>query len=140
MRRLGNSGPGRLRRPLARDDGFTIVEVLVAALIVVISGLAVLAAVDAASRNTFRAQQNQVLNDRLQSEMGKIKQLQYTQIALTSAPAHSTDPASPSYRVSGTQFNITLPQNPPATAVNEPLVYNGRLVLRGLTRLPVSLA
>ena len=103
------------------EAGFTLVEVIVAALIVAITALAVLAAVDAATRNTFRAQQSQALNSRLQSEIEKVKQLPYGQVALTSAPTHSTDPADPNYRVSGTQFNIAAGGAP----ANQSLVYNG---------------
>lgn len=108
----------------ARDEaGFTLVEVIIAALIVAVTALAVLSAVDAATRNTFRAQQSQALNSRLQSEIEKIKQLPYGQVALTSAPSHATDPKDPNYRVSGTQFNIA--SSPNAPAVNQSLVYNG---------------
>jgi type II secretory pathway pseudopilin PulG len=119
------TGPVRTngRHSLAREDGFTIVEVIVAALIVTITALAVLGAVDASSRNTFRAQQSQVVNDRLQSEMGKLKQLPYAQLALTSAPTSPSppDPANPNSRVSGTQFNI----NGSGAANYESLVFNG---------------
>jgi Tfp pilus assembly protein PilE len=117
------TGPDRksLRRSAGSEDGFTVVEVVVAALIVAITAVAVFAAVDAASRNTFRAQQSQVVNDRLQLEMGKLKQLPYAQLALTSSPVHSTDPKNPNFRVSGTQFNI----NASGAANNESLVVNG---------------
>ncbi len=54
-----------------------------------LGGIAVLGLVDGASRNNFRAEQSQVVNDRLQQEMEKIKQLPYDQLALTSMPTHS---------------------------------------------------
>src|SRR4051794_32057872 len=107
--------------PLRDERGFTVVEVVVAALLLAIGTLAVFGLVDAATRTTYRAQQSQVVNDVLQQEMEKLKQLPYAQVALTSAPIHSTDPTSPNYRATGAQFNV----NRGGTAANWNLVYNG---------------
>jgi hypothetical protein len=97
----------------------TVIEVVVAASLVIVGGLAVLGVVDAATRNNFRAQQTQVLNDRLQSEMEKVKQLPYGQIALTAAPTSSADSANPNSRVSGTTFALSAGgANPQALAYN----------------------
>lgn len=107
----------------------TMVEVVVALLIVTIGTLAVLGLVDAASRNTFRAQQSQVVNDRLQSEVERIKQLPYAQVALDPTkhplPTHSTDQTSPANRVCGTQFNLNPGDCTLQGADNQALVYNG---------------
>jgi Tfp pilus assembly protein PilV len=112
----------RAGRPFVyQDTGFTVVEVVVAALLLAISTLAVLGVVDAATRNNYRVQQSQVVSDRLQQEMEAIKQLPYSQVALTAAPVHSDDPANPNSRVAGTQFNV----NRTGTASEWNLVYNG---------------
>jgi hypothetical protein len=105
----------------ANDAGFTIVEVAIAAIILVISGLAVLGLVDAASRNDYRATQSQVVNDRLQQEMEAIKQLPYKQVALTGLPTHSNTSSNPNSRVTGTTFNV----NASGSASYEDLAYNG---------------
>src|SRR5207248_8302375 len=97
------------------------IEVVIAAVILAVSGLAVLALVDSASRNNYRAEQSQVVNDQLQREMEAIRELPYNQVALTSTPTHSTDPTNPNFRVSGNQFNI----NRTGSANNETLVVNG---------------
>ena len=102
-------------------QGFTIVEVMVAGLLLAVSSIAVLGLVDSASHTNLRAAQSQVVSDRLQQELEAIKQLPYSQVALTSAPTHSTDSASPNYRVSGAQFNV----NHSGTPSNWNLVYNG---------------
>jgi Tfp pilus assembly protein PilV len=108
------------RRP--RDEaGFTVVEVVIAALVLVIGGLAVFSLISAAIRNNYRSEQSQVVNDQLQQELEKVKQLPYAQVALTSLPTHSTDAANPSFRVSGTQFNVNRTGSP----ANFNLVYNG---------------
>jgi Tfp pilus assembly protein PilV len=103
------------------DAGFTVVEVVVAALLLALSALAILGLVDSASRSNYRAQQSQVVSDRLQQEMESIKQLPYAQVALTAAPAPSNDPASPNSRVSGVQFNVDRT----GAASHWNLVYNG---------------
>jgi Tfp pilus assembly protein PilV len=103
------------------EAGFTVIEVVVAALLLAISALAILGLVDSASRSNYRAQQSQVVSDRLQQEMESIKQLPYAQVALTAAPAPSNDPTSPNSRVSGAQFNVDR-----TGAVSDwNLVYNG---------------
>jgi type II secretory pathway pseudopilin PulG len=108
----------RLRKDTA---GVTIVEVAVAAIILAISALAVLGLVDAASRNNYRAEQSQVVNDRLQQTMEQLKQLPYRQLALTALPTHSNDSSDPNSRVAGTTFNV----NASGAADYEDFVYNG---------------
>jgi type II secretory pathway pseudopilin PulG len=109
------------RRPgFADDGGFTVVEVLVAAVLLAVTAIAVFGLVDAASRNNYRSQQSQVVNDRLQQEMEKLKQVPYDQLALTSLPTHSSASNDPNSRVSGTTFNVSQ------SGTNyEGLVYNG---------------
>lgn len=94
------------RRLAPSDAGMTIVEVLVAALILVIGSIAVLSAVDTAARSTFRAEQSQVVVNRLQEEMEKIRQLPFDEVALASLPTHDANQKSPSWRVSGTSFAL----------------------------------
>ena len=84
----------------------TIVEVLVAALVVALGALAVLALVNATSRANYRAQGSQVVTDRLQAELEHIRQLSFDEVALTGPAPSSTDPSSPTARVSGTQFAL----------------------------------
>lgn len=103
-----------------RDAGFTVVEVVVAAVILTISAGAVLGLISSATRTNYRAQESQVASDLLQRELEKAKQMPFSQVALTSVPAHSADPSNPNYRVSGSQFNI----NRTGTSSNWGLVYN----------------
>jgi hypothetical protein len=103
------------------ESGFTVVEVVMAAFVLVVGSLAVFTLISAATRNNLRAQQSQVVSDQLQQELEKVKQLPYSQVALTSLPTHSTDAKNPSFRVSGTQFNV----NHTGSAANYGMVYNG---------------
>lgn len=105
----------------ARDErGITLVEGVVAALLLVIGALGVFQILDAGTRNTFRAEESQVVNNLLQAELEDIQRRDYATIALTEAPAKVNDPDDPRWRVSGTSY---------ATARDggelEPMVFNG---------------
>lgn len=106
---------------MTREDGMTIVEVVVAGLILVLGAVGVLGVVDAATRNTFRAEQSQVVANVLQAEMEELRQLPYEELALTDLPVHSNDTASPDSRVASTAFFYTGRNG---TGL-KPIVYNG---------------
>lgn len=106
---------------MRREDGLTIVEVMVAGMILVVGGLGVLGIVDAATRQTFRAEQSQVVANVLQAEMERLKQLPYEELALTALPVHDNDDANPSSRIASTSFFYTGRNG---TGL-KPLVYNG---------------
>jgi len=106
---------------IAGEEGFGIVEVLVAAVVLIIGLLAVFSAFDAGNAATFRAKQSQVALDMAQQEMEKIRALPYGQIALTAPPAFSSDTSDPRNRVSNGTFDVD--KNPATT--NPDLVVNG---------------
>jgi hypothetical protein len=112
----------------AGEDGMTIIEVMVAALILIFGSFAVLGLVDVGARNTFRAEQSQVVSDRLQQEMEAIKHLPFSQVALTGVPASSNNEADPSWRVQGTSFAVE-----PSGINLKPLAYNGGALVTGGT-------
>lgn len=99
----------------------TVVEVVVAGLILVLGALGVLGVVDAATRNTYRAEQSQVVANVLQGEMEKLREIPYAELALTELPAHSSDPEDPDNRVASTDFFYT---GRDGTGLKQ-LVYNG---------------
>jgi type II secretory pathway pseudopilin PulG len=104
-----------------QEDGMTIVEVVVAGLILVLGAVGVLGVVDAATRNTFRAEQSQVVANVLQAEMEELRQLPYEELALIEPPPDSGDPADPNSRVTSGDFFYTGRNN---TGL-KPLVFNG---------------
>ena len=91
---------------MRREQGFALVEILVAVLVLAAGAIAVLGVVDASTRNTFRAEQTQVAINRAQRELEQIRQLAYTEVALTTTPAASSDPKDPRYRVNGSDFAV----------------------------------
>jgi len=99
----------------------TIVEVVVAGMILIVGALGVLGLVDAAGHNVFRAEQSQVVANVLQQEMEKLRQVPYSELALTSLPAHAADPEDPDNRIASTDFFYT---GRAGTGL-KPVVYNG---------------
>jgi hypothetical protein len=106
-------------RRLRSAAGLTAVEGMVAGLMLIVGGAAVMAVLSTSNRNTYRAEQGQVVVNRLQDELEQIKQLPYEQIALAEAPDASSDPRDPSSRISGTSFDVT------GDGGHAPLVFNG---------------
>jgi hypothetical protein len=103
------------------EDGLTIVEVVVAGMILIVGGLGVLGLVDAGSRNIFRAEQGQAVANLLQAEMEKLRQVPYEELALTSLPIHASNPDDPNSRIASTSFFYTGRNG---TGL-KPLVFNG---------------
>jgi type II secretory pathway pseudopilin PulG len=115
-----------LRTRLRREEGISLIEALVAAMLVVLVGLAVLAAFDTSKRASFRAEQSQVASDRAQQELEAIRRLPYAEVALTSQPGSSGDPADPRSRISGTTFALDEDgTNPAELAVDGGPLQNG---------------
>lgn len=114
-------------RPSRREAGFTIVEVLVAILILVIGALATFGLLSDAIRNTQRAKGTQVALDRAQQEIEALRSLPYKQLALTATPAAETNRLSPDYRVLGGTF--ALVREPPSSYAN--MVVNGGALYGG---------
>jgi type II secretory pathway pseudopilin PulG len=106
------------RRTPTQESGFTIVEVLVATLILTIGAMTTFGLLTAATKNTQRAKASQVALNRAQQEMESLRSLPNKQLAMTATPEASTNPLEPNYRVSGGSFDlIRQPSSSPATMV-----------------------
>jgi len=116
------------RRSIRSESGFTIVEVMVAALILVIGAAALMTALAGARKATYRGEQSQVANDIAQREMEALRATPYTKLAMTSAPGHSTDQSDPRYRVSSGNFALERDGSNPAA-----MVVNGGTLVKGGT-------
>lgn len=80
-RRGGRTG-GNIR--LRAEQGLTIVEVMVAAMILVLGALAIFKIVDAATRTSYRAEQSQVVSNLLQRELERVKSLDPSEMVVQS--------------------------------------------------------
>ncbi|HEX7059145.1 MAG TPA: hypothetical protein VF176_04770 [Solirubrobacterales bacterium] len=126
----------RTTSPIASGPqaGFTIVEVVVASLVLVIGALTTFGLLSAATKNTQRAKATQVALNRVQQEIEQLRSLTNDQLAMTSTPAHSTDSLNPNYRVSGGTFALVRqpPGNYANMVVNGGSLYGGGFVSGGI--------
>jgi type II secretory pathway pseudopilin PulG len=106
---------------MSNEQGMTLVEVVVAGMILIVGALGVFGIVDAGTRNVFRAEQSQVVANLLQQEMEKLRSVPYSELALTSLPAHAAEAENPDSRIASTNFFYTGRRG---TGL-KPLVYNG---------------
>ncbi|MBS1843539.1 MAG: type II secretion system protein [Actinobacteria bacterium] len=117
---------GGVRRRLTSDEeGFTIVEILVAAFIVVIGSLAVFMSLATSIRGVQRSKEVQQGVSVAQREMERVRAEPFAGIGLTGNLTRVSEAASPLSRVSagGTEFNV----NRSGTARSLPLVTTGTL-------------
>lgn len=117
-----------IARLRSEQSGFSIVEGVIGALLLTVGALGTLQVFDAGTRNTYRAEESQSLNNRLQAELEQIKALPYGEVALTEAPASSADSNNPRWRVSGTRYALDRS----GSDLSE-MVYNGGEVPGGGT-------
>lgn len=115
------------------EDGFTMIEVVVAVFVLVLGMLASFEILNAAGRNSARAKATQVALERAQDEMERLHSLTYEQVALTATPAHNTSPSNPLYRVSGGTYAVNRDGTDLQTmAVNGGSLYGGGQISGGM--------
>jgi prepilin-type N-terminal cleavage/methylation domain-containing protein len=88
------------------EDGFTLIEVLVASIVLVLAAMATFGVLAATTRNAQRAQALQVALDKAQEEMEKLQTVPYDELALATLPEGSSNPFNPNYRVDGKDFAV----------------------------------
>ena len=108
-----------MREPAKRQEGYTIIEVLVAIMILAIAAMTTFALLSTATRNAQRAEASQVALEVAEQEMERLRSMEWKKLALTAAPEPSANPADPNYRVSSTSF-----------ALNREPVGNYRILVR----------
>jgi type II secretory pathway pseudopilin PulG len=105
------------------EAGFTIVETLVAIVILVVGALTTFSLLSAANRNTDRAKATQVAQDLAQQEIEALRSLSNDELAMTATPPHSDDPLDPNHRVNSSEGSFALIREPLGSY--RPLVRNG---------------
>jgi prepilin-type N-terminal cleavage/methylation domain-containing protein len=93
-------------RPLRGEDGLTLIEVLVAAVVLAMAAMATFGVLAAATRNAQRAQATQVALDKAQEEIEKLHTLSYSELALTTTPPPESSPKNPNSRVFPPEFAV----------------------------------
>jgi prepilin-type N-terminal cleavage/methylation domain-containing protein len=88
------------------EQGFTLIEVLIATALMSIGIAATMGVFGASGRATLIAQQNDVAASQAQATIDELSRMDYDAVGLTSTPASSTDPKNPGSRVSGSTLTI----------------------------------
>jgi prepilin-type N-terminal cleavage/methylation domain-containing protein len=89
------------------EAGFTIVEVLVAIVIVSIASLTTFTLMSAATRNAQRAEASQVALEYAEQELELLRSMEDKNLALTAAPSSSPNDNSPNRRVLNGTFALS---------------------------------
>src|SRR3954447_24867855 len=113
-----------MTRIARQQGGFTIVEVLVAALILTIAAMTTFGLLSSATKNTVRAKATQVALDRAQQEVEKLRSMTNKQLAMRSIPPPSSRELDPGFRVNAAAGTFALSRTP--LGEYEKLVYNNR--------------
>ncbi len=88
------------------EEGFTLIEVLIASFILVLGSFAIFMAFAMAVKNVQRGRDTQIALSVAQREMEKIRSLPYERVLMAATPASSTETANPANRVSGSEFAL----------------------------------
>lgn len=99
------------RPGLGDEDGLTIIEVMVATLVLLTAAFGALQVLISSSQVNYRAEQATVVIERAQAEIEAIRALPFEEVALTAPPAMSTDSSSPASRVSLSCTNQSVSLN-----------------------------
>jgi type II secretory pathway pseudopilin PulG len=115
-----------VRRLADKEDAFTIIEVLIAALILVVGAIATFGVLASAGRDTQRAKATQVALDRAQQELEFLRSLSDEELAMETTPEHSSDEGNPNFRVSS-NGKFALQRGGTPSEYKE-MVVNGRVL------------
>lgn len=105
----------------------TIIEVVVAAMVLALAAAATFGVLTAATKNAQRAKATQVALNRAQLELETLRSLDNDELAMTSGPPQSSNPLNPNYRVQNGNFAVV--RQPPSDYAN--LVIEGEPLYGG---------
>ncbi|MEX0744452.1 MAG: type II secretion system protein [Phycisphaeraceae bacterium] len=115
------------------QQGFTLVEVLVAATLSSVGIAATIGVFGSSHKASIMSQQREVAVQQAQATIDRVQLMDYTDLALSTQPAYDPDPNSPFNRVSGSNLNVK-------PGLSEPLVVdtNAGQVFTGPERFTVG--
>jgi hypothetical protein len=84
---------------MRRDEGFTIVEILVAIMLLAVGVLSTIGVLVGTQKLSLVAEHQASISHRAQQELERLQSLSYAQLAMTAAPTRSTDASNPDFYV-----------------------------------------
>jgi hypothetical protein len=100
------TGPRDNRAGGRGESGLTIIEVLVAALILALGAMATFGVFAAATKNAQRAKATQVALDLAQEELERLRSIPYADLGLSSVPTPSSSSLNPNFRVQASTYAL----------------------------------
>ena len=91
---------------IGSESGLTIVEVLVAAILLALGAAATFGILAAAARNGQRAKSTQVVLDLAQEELERLHSIPYENLAVNAQPKPSANILNPGYRVKSSEYAL----------------------------------
>jgi prepilin-type N-terminal cleavage/methylation domain-containing protein len=91
-------------RKVAAEDGFTLIELMIASLIMVVGLLALVSGLDHSRNLVTQSEKVEAATHQAQRAVERILAMRYDQVALTTAPADSESQADPRFWVSGSTY------------------------------------
>ena len=88
-----------MRKRLASERGFTIIETLMAAVVTAIGVMAMMATLDGSRRIVDSAERNETATHEAQQELERIQSMPFDEVGTTSAPGTSSDEEDPRFWV-----------------------------------------
>jgi prepilin-type N-terminal cleavage/methylation domain-containing protein len=113
-----------MRRRHHNEAGFTIVEVLVAVLILSIAAMTTFGLLSAATRNAQRAKASQVALEYAEQELEYLRSLESKELALIKPPQYSSSSLNPDHRIINGSFAL---EREPLGSYHELVVNEGGL-------------
>jgi prepilin-type N-terminal cleavage/methylation domain-containing protein len=84
---------------LQAQDGFSLIEVLMAAVVIAIGILGLVGSFDSARKLTLLSERRTAMAHRGQLELERLQTYPYAQLAMVTAPTHSAEKTNPDYYV-----------------------------------------
>jgi prepilin-type N-terminal cleavage/methylation domain-containing protein len=95
-----------MTRRVHAQDGFTLVEILMAVTLMSFGIAATLSVFGGSDRTVLAAQRASIASQQGQEELDRLSKTAYSKLGLTAMPSSSTDPLNPGSRVSGMTFRV----------------------------------
>src|SRR2546421_7571087 len=91
-------------RAVSDQRGFTIVEVMVAALVLAVGIAGLIGAFDSARKLSLLSERRTAMAHRAQLEIERLQTYPYSQLAMASKPSHSSEKTNPDYYIKGSSY------------------------------------
>jgi prepilin-type N-terminal cleavage/methylation domain-containing protein len=113
-------GASRQFLSLHAQDGFTMIEVMIAAFVLTAGLLGLLGTFDSARKLTLLTERRSAIAHHAQLEVERLQTVEYSKLATNAAPTHSSVPSNPNYYVQpgGTEYQWEQSNGQSSTSSN----------------------